>query len=1145
MSDPFSVVGTAVGITSLGIQVCQGLVYYLQTIQGGNQDIADYLRETQTLLSIFNSLNNILPKLDQSNPPGSSAIRTCLQDCQEKLQQLKQFLMKLRGPQQRVGPTQKIKEAARQAIYPFREGKVTSLRDSVRSLLNNLNLAIVITSLYGLSFAHHDEIETFEADIQRLGAESEAQHNSLIALAQNNSDQIRLLEQSVADSLDKIKQRLDQTELTVRDLSEDFSAKLTVIENLVASGTHFAAGSMTQISENHDLQMALLSRLNLQMSRIQEGFHQKGPSFALLSRVPHGAGLPNVSRRMTMSIIYVLVYILEIRVSNRTVQAGETQSRLQAVWSRREHPTNRQSTTSVEADVVVETNDPCQYRVQHGHQQPWDLDTLQKRRTMLEQPGIYGYTENGGLDELQSTERIIISLYQDKEASQHDRDEHGRSHFTMLVGIVIGGPSQRLWLDDLVFPEVLKVLKTLQVASYAGDETLINSVSFKSDPSLILMQDESNGLTLLSWLASYLGVESPLIRGWVHPKLRSNLAAAVDVVDAMDVPPIGRAILLKSLINLEKCISRNPQSPMDFVLGLTTIQLAVDWPQGLERLLKTKARHYIDDDHAKCKTPLHRAANSRHTDSVELLIKAGCRFGLNDVGGMGVHPDSVDPMAAELARRRRELLALAQQQLGTLKHLDPSDVEEADSRAASLCQDLDEAGVLVPPALRVEQDYKTIYYCPEVDAAKFPVFFRHGFRSWNSHDNIGLTPIMKYGLGSMLGSSGPNILKSLLWLKEKGLFDQTPEDPLGIGLNLHATGRHYIATKIAAEIAVLISEDGSGYPHYVTISTMLTHLEKLSEERCRDNCACWCNPRDRGCSPLKSFLNAIPQYTTASRAVFAHLFIGNEFLDVQPGGTTDLFLEMVRLLTFETLEMTHTCCVLKNTNRGRLLAHCKPAQHLLQNENGLFDSDMTLFSLHLIMNRDPEETARIRSGQQEQEKAGQLHSLMEEFTPVVHAVYSSRGTFVPFLWGYWRRRISELFAVDKDMVGEMKQSLNNVETHVLPDRVRIFLGHNFNLLTGCGSQTPEDWEEWRDLEWKLDERPQAFKLAKSATENDLWVPHAACHGFAVEEHISAAPRQEQVNDFHAISHIIHEHFLCKALVASLSDFQGGSIPHID
>ncbi|KAJ3519405.1 hypothetical protein NM208_g14138 [Fusarium decemcellulare] len=619
---------------------------------------------------------------------------------------------------------------------------------------------------------------------------------------------------------------------------------------------------------------------------------------------------------------------------------------------------------------------------------------------------------------LQSTERIIISLYQDKEASQHDRDEHRRSHFTMLVGIVIGGPSQRLWLDDLVFPEVLKVLKTLQVASYAGDETF--------DPSLILMQDESNGLKLLSWLASYLGVESPLIRGWVHPKFRSDLVAAVDVVD-------------------------------------------VDWPQGLERLLKTKARHYIDDDHAKCKTPLHRAANSRHTDSVELLIKAGCRFGLNDVGGMGVHPDSVDPMAAELAWRRRELIALAQQQLGTLKHLDPSDVEEADSRAASLCQDLDEAGVLVHPALGVERDYKTIYYCPEVDAAKIPVFFRHGFRSWNSHDNIGLTPIMKYSLGSMLGSS---------------------EDPLGIRLNLHATGRHYIATKIAAEIAVLISEDGSGYPHYVTISSI-----------------------DSGCSPLKSFLNAISQYTTASRAVFAHLFIGNEFLDVQSGGTTDLFLEMVRLLTFETLEMTHTCCVLKSTSRERLLAHYKPAQHLLQNENDPFDSSMKWLSLHLIMNRDIEETARIRCNQLEQGKAGQLHSLMEEFTPVVHAVYSSRGTFVPFLWGYWRRRISKLFAGDKDIMGEMKQSLKNVETHVLPDRVRIFLGHNLNLLTGCGSQTPEDWKEWRDLEWKLDERPQPFKLTKSATENDLWVPHAACHGFAVEEHISAAPTRSRLTTF--------------------------------
>ncbi|KAF4461578.1 hypothetical protein FALBO_11621 [Fusarium albosuccineum] len=779
MSDPFSVVGTAVGITSLG----------------GNQDIADYLRETQTLLSIFNSLNNILPKLDQSNPPASSAIRTCLQDCQEKLRELKQFLMKLRGPQQHVGPTQKIKEAARQAIYPFREGKLTSLRDSVRSLLNNLNLAIVITSLES-DVAHHDEIETFGAGIQRLRAESEAQHNSLIVLAQNNSDQIRLLEQSVADSRDEVKQRLDQTELTVRDLSQDFSAKLTVIENLVASGTHFAAGSMTQISENHDLQMALLGRLNLQMSRIQEGFNQKGPSFALLSRAPHGAGLPNVSRRMTM------VKTSAVDPCICTCARQSQSSTFSYTFWKFEFQIEQYNPGKHSRDCKLYGIDENTRRTAKA-QLPLKLMWWSRQMTLANIEYNMGTSSPG----ISIHYRNVVPCSSSPVYMAIQKMEDWMSK-QMLVDLVTKWLGHGPWLDDLVFPEVLKALKTLQVATNASDETF--------DPSLILMQDECNGRKLLSWLASYLGVESPLIRGWVHPKLRSDLAAAVDVVDAMDIPPIGRAIILKSLVDLEKCISRNPQSAMDFVLGLTTIQLAVDWPQGLERLLKTQARHYIDDDHAKCGTPLHRAANSGHTDSVELLIKAGCRFGLNDVGGVGVHPDSVDPMAAELARRRRELLALAQQQLGTLKHLNPSDVEEADSRAASLCQDLDEAGVLVPPALRVERDYTTIYYCSEVDAAKFPVFFRHGFRSWNSHDNIGLTPIMKYSLGSMLGSSGSHILKSLLWLKEKGVFDQTPEDPLGIGLNLHATGRHYIATKIAAEIAVLISEDGSGYPHYVS-----------------------------------------------------------------------------------------------------------------------------------------------------------------------------------------------------------------------------------------------------------------------------------------------------------------------------------------
>lgn len=147
MSDPLSVAGTAVGITSLGIQVCQGLVWYLRSVQGKRAEIAQDLGEIQTLISIFYALNDILPKINQTRCTEATTIRRCLEDSEGKLLELQQLLVKLRGPYESTANRDKMREAGRTLVYPFRADTLKSLRQSLRELLNNLNLAIDITSL--------------------------------------------------------------------------------------------------------------------------------------------------------------------------------------------------------------------------------------------------------------------------------------------------------------------------------------------------------------------------------------------------------------------------------------------------------------------------------------------------------------------------------------------------------------------------------------------------------------------------------------------------------------------------------------------------------------------------------------------------------------------------------------------------------------------------------------------------------------------------------------------------------------------------------------------------------------------------------------------------------------------------------------
>lgn len=147
MSDPLSLMGSAVGIVSLGIQVCQGLVSYTRSVKGRNKDIENGLKEVQSLTSLFNSINSIIPNIDQALID-TAEIRECLEAVEAKLQEFKQLLIKLRGLPQQGHIRSKAKEVVRSLVFPIHEGGLSSLRQSVQYLLDNLNLAVTTTSLY-------------------------------------------------------------------------------------------------------------------------------------------------------------------------------------------------------------------------------------------------------------------------------------------------------------------------------------------------------------------------------------------------------------------------------------------------------------------------------------------------------------------------------------------------------------------------------------------------------------------------------------------------------------------------------------------------------------------------------------------------------------------------------------------------------------------------------------------------------------------------------------------------------------------------------------------------------------------------------------------------------------------------------------
>ncbi|UPL02243.1 hypothetical protein LCI18_013177 [Fusarium solani-melongenae] len=448
MSDPLSVAGTAVGITSLGIQVCQGLVGYLRSAHGRRAEIAQDLGEIQTLISIFYSLNDILPKINQSRCTEATTIRRCLEDSEGKLLELQQLLVKLKEPQDSTSNRDKMREAGRTLVYPFRADTLKSLRQSLRELLDNLNLAIDITSLAS-QVTNRDKIDSISFSIQDLDVQSKDSNAGIQDLnnkMQQNLSQLRSLESTIADSLTEFNQRTSQVGWAVQDLSNDISGKLIITETEGVSTRRVMAEMLTDMDRKLDSHSAEISQLGIKLSCIQD----QGPLLpnGSTEQVTRYASMTRSSSRFSRSIcncrrnsrpsgfsiaFWNLKFEFQQQVPGKHRRSckffgidGQTQRRVNVQFPLRLAFMSARMTLACMEYTVGTSSPGCSVRLKNyvpRHYSP-------VARVLIETAGSIqaSRSTNETILLLEDAEREILSLYRDKQASPGDRDEDGCCH---------------------------------------------------------------------------------------------------------------------------------------------------------------------------------------------------------------------------------------------------------------------------------------------------------------------------------------------------------------------------------------------------------------------------------------------------------------------------------------------------------------------------------------------------------------------------------------------------------------------------------------------------------------------------------------------------------------------------------------------
>ncbi|KAF7519774.1 hypothetical protein PCG10_009817 [Penicillium crustosum] len=136
MSDPLSVAGTAVGIISLGLQVCGKIVSFCQAWRGFNEDIQNIGQKADGLRMPLRALRELIEDIRTTDPAIAS-------DLENKAKSIEHVIKRLKTATDRYASTTSDPDSFRfqlkKGAYPFRkEGfrEMASDLDSIQVVLH-------------------------------------------------------------------------------------------------------------------------------------------------------------------------------------------------------------------------------------------------------------------------------------------------------------------------------------------------------------------------------------------------------------------------------------------------------------------------------------------------------------------------------------------------------------------------------------------------------------------------------------------------------------------------------------------------------------------------------------------------------------------------------------------------------------------------------------------------------------------------------------------------------------------------------------------------------------------------------------------------------------------------------------------------
>jgi hypothetical protein len=176
--------GSAVGIASLGIQICQGLVSYYHDWRSYHGDISAACDKVSSLERTFALLKEILDQASL-NAEQTTQVRNSLLSCKDSIRGLEKRSAKLQASGEPTSFRERAAAVTKRTLYPFKASTLAKVSEAVNDVLDQLALAVQTLQL-GLSSSSHSQLINVAHQVDEVTAQLSSLKQDLLEWRQDD-----------------------------------------------------------------------------------------------------------------------------------------------------------------------------------------------------------------------------------------------------------------------------------------------------------------------------------------------------------------------------------------------------------------------------------------------------------------------------------------------------------------------------------------------------------------------------------------------------------------------------------------------------------------------------------------------------------------------------------------------------------------------------------------------------------------------------------------------------------------------------------------------------------------------------------------------------------------------------------------------